>query len=74
MTHALYFYLSGRYQACALNYNHYLKRLFGERLGIDRQLTYEYNSWSLLKEPPGPHLKRLTQKDCAHTLLHLMGR
>ncbi len=33
-------YLSGRYQACALNYNEHIKRLFGERLAIDLQLTY----------------------------------
>lgn len=29
----------GRYQACALNYNHYIKKLFGEKCGLDRQLT-----------------------------------
>lgn len=33
-------YLSGRYQACALNYNYYLKHLFGEKYGIDRYLSY----------------------------------
>ena len=35
MTRSLDAYLSGRYQACALNYNDYLKKLFGKRLGID---------------------------------------
>ena len=33
-------YLSGRYQACALNYNHYLKLLFGNRHALDEYLTY----------------------------------
>ena len=50
MTHALDSYLSGRYQACALNYNHYLKHLFGERLGIDRQLTYSIQFLELTEE------------------------
>ncbi|MBI4181289.1 MAG: DUF3644 domain-containing protein [Chloroflexi bacterium] len=33
-------YLSGRYQACALNYNHYLKTLFGSKYELDEYLTY----------------------------------
>ncbi|MBI5780029.1 MAG: DUF3644 domain-containing protein [Planctomycetes bacterium] len=33
-------YLSGRYQACALNYNYYLKHLFGEKYGLDENLSY----------------------------------
>lgn len=40
MTKSLDAYLSGRYQACALNYNEYLKSLFGKQLGIDQQLAY----------------------------------
>lgn len=32
-------YLSGRYQACAVNYNHYLKTLFGQRFGLDEYLS-----------------------------------
>ncbi len=40
MTMNLDSYLSGRYQACALNYNHYIKALFGERFGIDKYLAY----------------------------------
>ena len=39
MTKSLDAYLSGRYQACALNYNQYLKSLFGKQLGIDHQLA-----------------------------------
>lgn len=33
-------YLSGRYQACAFNFNHYLKELFGQGEGLDELLTY----------------------------------
>jgi len=33
-------YLSGRYQACVMNYNDYLKKLFGEHHGLDSHLTY----------------------------------
>ena len=32
-------YLSARYQACALNFNYYLKRLHGERYGLDQSLA-----------------------------------
>jgi hypothetical protein len=32
-------YLSARYQACALNFNHYLKELFGQRYSLDRNLA-----------------------------------
>ncbi len=33
-------FLSGRYQACALNYNYYLQNLFGEKYALDEYLTY----------------------------------
>ncbi len=32
-------YLSARYQACALNFNHYLKELHGKRYGLDQSLA-----------------------------------
>jgi hypothetical protein len=32
-------YLSARYQACALNFNHYLKNLYGDKLGLDQSLA-----------------------------------
>lgn len=32
-------YLSGRYQACALNFNFYLKKLFGEKYSLDSCLA-----------------------------------
>lgn len=40
MTRSLDAYLSGRYQACAMNYNEYLKKLFGKQHGMDEQLAY----------------------------------
>ena len=40
MTRALDNYLSGRYQACVLNFNDYLKNLFGDRHALDTHLTY----------------------------------
>lgn len=40
MTNRLDSVLSGRYQACALNYNFYVKKLFGARQGIDQYLGY----------------------------------
>ncbi len=32
-------YLSARYQACALNFNHYLKELNGKQFGLDQSLA-----------------------------------
>ena len=40
MTFRLDDFLSGRYQACAMNFNYYLKKLFGESYSIDKHLTY----------------------------------
>ena len=40
MTRALDNYLSGRYQACALNFNRYIKDLFGDKYGIDDHLAF----------------------------------
>jgi hypothetical protein len=40
MTISLDNYLSGRYQACVINYNYYLRLLFGEHHGLDNHLTY----------------------------------
>jgi hypothetical protein len=33
-------WLSGRYQACALNFNFYVKKLFGEQYGLDQLLAF----------------------------------
>lgn len=40
MTRSLDNYLSGRYQACALNYNEYVKKLFGRKQALNSHLTY----------------------------------
>jgi hypothetical protein len=50
MTRSLDGYLSGRYQACALNYNEYIKKLFGKRYGIDQQLAYSIQFMELTEE------------------------
>ena len=33
-------FLSGRYQACAMNFNHYARELFGDGHALDEYLTY----------------------------------
>jgi hypothetical protein len=43
-------YVSARYQACCLNYNRYIKDLFGARFGIDRHLSYSLQFQSLSRE------------------------
>lgn len=43
-------FASARYQACCLNYNRYVKQLFGERYGIDQYLTYSLQFQSLTRE------------------------
>lgn len=53
MTRSLDAYLSGRYQACALNYNEYLKKLFGKGVGIDQQLAYSIQFMELTEEQVG---------------------
>lgn len=43
-------YVSARYQACALNFNHYIKKLFGAKYGIDRHLAYSLQFAELSEE------------------------
>ena len=43
-------YLSARFQAACLNYNHYLKALFGDRHGIDHDLSISLQFSSLSEE------------------------
>ncbi len=50
MTRHLDNFLSGRYQACAINYNDYLKKLFGKKNGIDTQLTYSIQFLEISEE------------------------
>lgn len=50
MTRALDNYLSGRYQACVLNFNYYLKKLFGVKHALDTHLTYSIQFVELTAE------------------------
>jgi len=42
--------LSAKFQACCLNYNEYIKKLFGERYGIDKHLTFSLQFSSISRE------------------------
>ena len=53
MTRSLDNYLSGRYQACALNYNAYLKKLAGKKYAVDQQLTFSIQFLELSEEQLG---------------------
>jgi len=50
MTLSLDSYLSGRFQACAINYNDYAKKLFGKEYGIDTQVAYSIQFLQLSEE------------------------
>ena len=50
MTSSLDNYLSGRYQACVLNFNYYLKKLFGAQHALDTHLTYSIQFVELTTE------------------------
>jgi Domain of unknown function (DUF3644) len=43
-------FVGARYQACCLNYNRYLKELFGDKHGIDRHLGYSLQFQGLSRE------------------------
>jgi len=47
-------YLSARYQACCMNYNDYLKQLFGSKYGIDQFMTYALQFAQLSEEQITP--------------------
>lgn len=50
MTLSLDSFVSGRYQACAVNYNDYIKKLFGKEHGIDSQVAYSIQFLQLSEE------------------------
>ena len=52
-------YLSARFQACCLNYNKYIKELFGEKLGIDKHLSFSLQFSSIEEE----HARQLKEFD-----------
>lgn len=53
MTRSLDAWLSGRYQACALNYNQYVKKLFGKKYGLDEMLSFSIQFFELSQEQIG---------------------
>lgn len=60
MTSRLDEHLSARFQACCLNYNDLIKRLFGDEFGIDKHLSFSLQFSSIgreqveaLKDAPG---------------------
>lgn len=50
MTYRLDDYLSARFQACCLNFNQYIKQLFGEDKGIDKHLSFSLQFSSISRE------------------------
>ncbi|MGC9259815.1 MAG: DUF3644 domain-containing protein [Phycisphaerae bacterium] len=43
-------FLSAKFQACCLNYNHYIKKLFGEKYAIDKHLSFSLQFSSISRE------------------------
>ncbi|WP_222845796.1 DUF3644 domain-containing protein [Flavilitoribacter nigricans] len=52
-------YLSARFQSCCLNFNHYIKKLFGEKYAIDKHLSISLQ-FSTLNEEQTDQLKEFT--------------
>lgn len=62
--------LSAKFQACCLNYNDYVKKLFGEEFGIDKHLSFSLQFSSISQEQAEalpspdktpPHVKAFVQ-------------
>lgn len=53
-------YLSARFQACCLNYNHYVKKLFGDDSGIDKYLSFSLQ-FSSISEGHARQLKEFSE-------------
>lgn len=43
-------YLSARFQACCLNYNRYIRELFGDNFGIDKHLSFSLQFSSISED------------------------
>ena len=52
-------YLSARFQACCLNYNQFIKQLFGDNYGIDKHLSFSLQ-FSTIKEEHVNQLRKFT--------------
>lgn len=52
-------YLSARFQSCCLNYNSYIKQLFGNDYGIDQHLSFSLQ-FSTIKDEHATQLRKFT--------------
>ncbi len=52
-------YLSARFQACCLNFNEYLKKLFGSTYGIDKHLSFSLQ-FSTIKDEHASQLRKFS--------------
>lgn len=57
MTSRIDDYLSARFQACCLNFNHYVKEFFGSDMGIDKHLSFSLQ-FSSIAEPEANQLQQ----------------
>jgi hypothetical protein len=57
MTKRIDEYLNAKFQACCLNYNHYIKDLFGNEYGIDKHLSFSIQFSSISED----HVKQLNE-------------
>ena len=59
MTNKIDDYLSARFQSCCLNYNHYIKTIFGQQYAIDKHLSISLQ-FSTINEEQTNKLKEFT--------------
>lgn len=52
-------YLSARFQACCLNYNSYIKQLYGDNYSIDQHLSFSLQ-FSTIKDEHATQLRKFT--------------
>lgn len=69
MTTKLDSIISAKFQACCLNYNDYLKKLFSDKLSLDRSLSYSLQ-FALLKEEQYSNIKQ--NKEIPLNILRLL--
>ena len=60
MTTRIEDYLSARFQACCLNYNHSIQKLFGVEYGIEKHLSFSLQ-FSSISEDQAKKLKEFTE-------------
>jgi len=62
-------HLSAKFQACCLNYNHYLKTLFGAQLGIDKYLSFSLQFSHISREQVGELGRAVDLPDHIHSYI-----